>query len=111
MSYLIHALHSVEEPFFSIPIFSLVCLEKLLQTLFGDDKKSTLGSCFSVLVIPNLSLRTDLLLPHMLGLDIISCLHKHVFVVFVSYSSFNIKNEKNEKIKIGGEDAEFYFFF
>jgi hypothetical protein len=31
------------------------CLEKLLKVLFGDDKKSTSGCCFSVLVFANLS--------------------------------------------------------
>jgi hypothetical protein len=40
----------------------------------------------------------------MLGLDIISCLYKHVFVVFLSFF-FSTKK------KIGGEDADFFFFF
>jgi hypothetical protein len=64
------------------------CLEKLLQVIFGDDRKSKSGGCFSVLVILKpLSLRSSLLLPYMLGLDIISFLHKHVFVIFLSFFS------------------------
>jgi hypothetical protein len=43
--------------------------------------------------------------PHMLGLDIISYLHKHVSVVFVSYFFSTLKK------KIGGEDAEFFIYF
>jgi hypothetical protein len=52
----------------------------------------------------------------MLGLDIISFLHKHVcvfifffffFVFFLSYFFFNIKKKK----KIGGEDAELLLLF
>jgi hypothetical protein len=38
-----------------IPIVFSCCLEKLLQVLFGDDRKSTSGSYFSILVILNLS--------------------------------------------------------
>jgi hypothetical protein len=56
-----------------------------MRVFNGDEKKSTLGGYFFVLVIPNLSLRSGLLLPYMLGLDIIYFLHKHVFVVFLSY--------------------------
>jgi hypothetical protein len=34
---------------------SLVVFEKILKVLFGNDRKSMLGSCFSVLVILILS--------------------------------------------------------
>jgi len=40
----------------------------------------------------------------MLGLDVTSFLHKHVFVIFLSYFF------QHKKKKIGGEDAEFLFF-
>jgi len=40
-----------EEPFIIFPLISLVVLEKILQVLFGDDRKSKSGGCFSVLVI------------------------------------------------------------
>jgi hypothetical protein len=43
----------------------------------------------------------------MLGLDIISFLHKHVFVVFLS---FFFQHKTKKKKKNGGEDAEFLFF-
>jgi len=34
-----------------LPSISLVVLEKFLQVLFGEDKKSMSGDCFFVLVI------------------------------------------------------------
>jgi len=37
------------------PPISLVVFEKILQVLFGDERKSTSGGCFSVLVILILS--------------------------------------------------------
>jgi hypothetical protein len=45
------------------------CLEKILKVFHGDDRISTSSGCFSILVILSLSLRTGLILPHMLGLD------------------------------------------
>jgi hypothetical protein len=38
-------------------------------------------------------MRTGLVLPYMLGLDVISFFHKHVFVVFFSVSFFNKKKK------------------
>jgi phosphoglycerol transferase MdoB-like AlkP superfamily enzyme len=40
-------------------------------------------------------LRIGLILPHMLGLDIVSFTHKHVFVVFLFYFSTLTKKKKN----------------
>jgi hypothetical protein len=48
-------------------------------------------------------MRTCLVLPYMLGLDVIS-FYEHVFVVFL-FIGFQQKKKKN-----WGEDAELYFF-
>jgi hypothetical protein len=58
-----------------------------------------------------LSLRICLILPHMLGRDIVSFPYSmSLFFFFSVLIFFNIiKKIKNKKI--GGEDAEFFFFF
>jgi hypothetical protein len=56
---------------FSILIFSLVVLRKILQVLRGDDREST-SLLFCLGNSESLSLRTCLILPHMLGQDIVS---------------------------------------
>jgi hypothetical protein len=60
-----------------LPI-SLVVFEKILQVLFGDDRKSTSSGCFIGNFDP-FSLWTILILPHKLVL--FSLTLKHVFVV------------------------------
>jgi hypothetical protein len=54
------------------------------------------------------SLRTGLILPYKLGLDVISFSINMSLFLFC-FIFFNVKNKKNKKI--GEEDAEFYFFF
>jgi hypothetical protein len=49
-----------------------------------------------------LSLRLGLLLPYMLRLNIISFLHKHVFVVFLSYF-FSTKKKKRKKYNLASQ--------
>jgi len=49
-------------------------------------------------------MRTGLVLPYMLGLDVIS-FSKHIFVVFSVYWLSTKKKKKN-----WGEDVELYFF-
>jgi hypothetical protein len=67
--------------------------------------KNTLGGCFFVLVFLNLSLRTGLILPYMLGLDVIS------FSISMSLLFFCLLVFKIIIIIIiVGEDAEFLFF-
>jgi hypothetical protein len=56
--------------------------------------------------IKPLSLRTGLLLPYMLGLEIIFFLHKHIFVDFFFLSYFF-----NRKKKWGRRCRIFYFLF
>lgn len=46
---------AVQEPYLFYPHIFSCCLEKLLQVLFGDDRKSTSSGCFSIWVILNLS--------------------------------------------------------
>jgi len=48
-----------------VPPISLVTLERTLQVIFGKDRKSISGDCFSVLVtlIPSF-FKTGLILPH-----------------------------------------------
>jgi hypothetical protein len=50
-------------------------------------------------------MRTGLVLPYMLGLDVIS-FSVSMFLLFFCLIFFSTKNKK--KKKIGGEDAEFY---
>jgi hypothetical protein len=65
-----YALHYWLELFY--PHYSLVFFRESSAGTYEDDKKkSTSGNCFSVLVILNFSMRTGLLLPHMLELDFI----------------------------------------
>jgi hypothetical protein len=77
-----------------------------MQVLCGDEKKSTSGGCFSILVILNLSLRTSLILPHMLGLDIVSFPHS-MSLLFFCLIFFQHKKLKKLKIKM----QNFFFFF
>jgi hypothetical protein len=53
-----------------------------MQVFDGDDGKSTSSGCFFVLVILNLSLRICLILPHMLGLDIVHFPHSMSLLFF-----------------------------
>jgi len=85
-------------------IFSC-CLEKLLHVLSGDDREST-SLLFCLGNFKPLSLRSVLLLSYMLGLDVISFLHKHVFVVFLFIFFSTIK-----KKKLGEKMHNFYFIF
>lgn len=55
------------------------------------------GGCFSVLVTPNLSLRTFLLLPYMLGLDFIF-FPDSMFLLFFLYLFLNIKKKNGGKV-------------
>jgi hypothetical protein len=53
-----------------------------------------------------LSLGTGLILPHMLGLDIVSYPY---IIYFLFFFFFFFSPLKKKKKKIGGEDAVFYF--
>jgi hypothetical protein len=66
MSYLIHVLHSVWGTILVYPHIFSCCLEKFLQILFGDDRKSTSGCWFSVLVNSKPFVWICLILSHML---------------------------------------------
>jgi hypothetical protein len=79
-------------------------LEKLMQIFMGMTKKHVERLLFCLGNSKPLSLRSGLLLPYMLGLDIISFLKKACFCCF---SVLFLKKKK----KIGGVDAEFYFIF
>jgi hypothetical protein len=70
-----------------LPLISLVALERTLQVLFGEDRKSTSGDCFSILVI---------LILHRFDL----ALHASLLVVYL-YSVFLLLfiKIKNKKIK------------
>jgi hypothetical protein len=56
-------------------------------------------------------MRTGLVLPYMLGLDVIS-FSISMFLLFFCLICFQQKKKKKKKRKknIGGEDAELYFF-
>jgi hypothetical protein len=76
-------------------------LKFFLQVFYGDDREST-SLLFCLGNSEPLSLKTSLILPHMLGLDIVSFSHS-MSLLFFCLIFFNIK--KN----IGGEDVDFFF--
>jgi hypothetical protein len=80
-----------EEPFF-LPSISL---ERTFQVLFGENRKSMSGDCFSVLVI---------LILHKFDL----ALHASL-MMFFPYSMFLLFLIKKKK-KIGGENARSFIF-
>jgi hypothetical protein len=55
-------------------------LKKFLQVLYGDDRESTLLFCLGN--SEPLSLRKCLILPHILGLDIVSFSHSMSLLFF-----------------------------
>jgi hypothetical protein len=77
-----YALHSWLERFY--PHYSLVFCRESSAGTYEDDRKSTSGNYFSVLVISNLSMRTGLLLPQMLELDFIF-FPNSMFLLFFCY--------------------------
>lgn len=83
-----YALHYWLELFY--PHYSLVFFRESSAGTYEDDKKSRSGDCFSVLVILNFSMRTCLLLPHMLELDFIF-FPDSIFLLFFCY----LKKKKN----------------
>jgi hypothetical protein len=85
MPYLIHALHSIWGTTYPIPIFSLVVLRNFCWYFWGWLIKYVGWLLFYLGISKPLSLRMGLILPHMLGQDTISCLHKHVFFFFFFY--------------------------
>jgi hypothetical protein len=90
MSYLIHDLHSVWGIIFSIPKFSLVVLRKFLHVFYGNDRESMSLLFWLSNFVPLFS-RVGLILPHMLGLDIVSFPHS-IFLLFLClffFSSFS----------------------
>jgi hypothetical protein len=99
MSYLIHALHSVWRTIYFIPHIFSCCLEKHLHVLFGDDRKSTSGGCFFVLVCPNLSPWGQVW--SYLTCYECFCIHCHLACFFCFYVLFffNIKKKLGEKMR------------
>jgi hypothetical protein len=67
--------------------FLLLLFRESSAGIYEDDRKSTSGGCFSVLVNSNLSIRTRLLLSYMLELYFIFSL-KACFVVVVVFFFF-----------------------
>jgi hypothetical protein len=104
MSYLIHDLHSVWGIIFSIPKFSLVVLRKFLHVFYGNDRESMSLLFWLSNFVPLFS-RVGLILPHMLGLDIVSFPHS-IFLLFFCLIFLNIK-----KKNIGEKMQNFVLFF
>jgi hypothetical protein len=75
-----------------IPMFSLVILKNLCRYLWGWQKKQVGRLLFYLGNSKPLSPRLGLLLPYMLGLDIIYFLHKHVLLFFCLFF-FQHKNK------------------
>jgi hypothetical protein len=80
----------VEEPYMFYPHVLSCYLDKLLHKFMGMTEKARRAAVFLSWYgnFKPLSLRSGSLLLYTLGLDIISFLHKHVFVVFLSYFLF-----------------------
>jgi phosphotransferase system glucose/maltose/N-acetylglucosamine-specific IIC component len=97
--------YALLEPYlFYTHIFSCYLEKIFMQVFYENDRKSMLGGCFSFLVISNFSMRTDLLLLHMLELDVIF-LHS-MFLLFFHYYFFNKK-----KGEWGRCNTKVFFFF
>jgi hypothetical protein len=73
-----------------------ISLERILQVLSGEDRKSTSGDCFSVL---------ETLILHRFDF----ALHASFMMLF-PYSMFLLLFKKKKK-KLGRKCKEFYFFF
>jgi hypothetical protein len=92
-----------EEPFILSPIFSLVVLRNICKYFFGGWQLKHVGRLLFCLGISKpLSLRTGLILPYMLGLDVISFSISMSLLFFYLLVFIKKKN--------WGEDAEFLFF-
>jgi hypothetical protein len=74
----------VEEPYMFYPHVFSCNLEKLLQLFMGMTEKAR-RLLFCLGNSKPLSLRSGLILPYMLGLEIISFLHKHFLFFFVFF--------------------------
>jgi hypothetical protein len=82
-----------EEPFYSIPIFFLVFLRNICRYLFLGWQLKHVGRLFFCLRISKpLSMRTCLVLPYMLGLDVIS------FSISMSLLFFSLIFQQKKKI-------------
>jgi hypothetical protein len=84
----------VEEQSIISPIFSLFVLRNFCIYFFGDDsKKHVKRLLFCLGISKPLSLRTGLILPYMLGLDVIS-FSISMSLLFLCFIVLNIKNKK-----------------
>jgi hypothetical protein len=72
--------------------------------LHSRDDRESMSLLFCLGISKSLSLRTGLILPYMLGLDVIS------FSISMSLLFFYFIVFNKKKKKLGGED-EFFFFF
>jgi hypothetical protein len=95
LSYLIHALHFVWGTVYFIPHIFSCCLEKHLQIFFlGDDsEKHVWRLLFYFGISKPLSMKTGLVLPYMLGLDVIS-FSISMFLLFFYLILFQKKKKK-----------------
>jgi hypothetical protein len=94
----------VEEPYMFYPHVFSYYLEKLMQIFMGMTKKHVERLLFCLGNSKPLSLRSGLLLPYMLGLDIISFLKKACFCCF---SVLFLKKKK----KNWGSRCRILFYF
>jgi hypothetical protein len=89
-----------EEPFYSIPIFSLVILRNICIFFFlGWQLKHVRRLLFCLGISKPLSMRTGLALPYMLGNRCHFLFHKHAFVFFVLCLIFQQKKKFGEKMR------------
>jgi hypothetical protein len=97
MSYLIHALHSIWGNVYSIPIFYLVFLRNICRYFFLGWQLKHIGLLLFCLGISKpLSMRIGLVLPYMLGLEVISFSISMSLLFFLSH--FSTKKKKNKKL-------------
>jgi hypothetical protein len=94
LSYLIHALHSFLGTIYFIPIFSLVVLRNICRYFWGWQLKHVERLLFCLGISKPISMRTGLVLPYMLGLDVISfsiSMSLFFFCLFVFNKKFGEK--------------------
>jgi hypothetical protein len=94
LSCLVYALHSIWGIiYFLSPYFLLLSWENFGKYFVGMTKKSTSGLLFCLGNSEPLSLMTGLILPHILGLDIVSFPHNMslLFFCLIFFSTFKKK--------------------
>jgi hypothetical protein len=107
LSYLVYALHSGCGTIYSLSPNFRLSWENLCRYFMGMTEKARRAAAFLSWYFQPLSQRTGLILPHMLGLDIVYFPHS-MSLLFFCFLFFNIKKKKK---KIWGRRCIIFLFF